>query len=167
MFLVCAFAQILANGTFAAVNESESEGGKGVSGMPVPRFASLKSGEVNMRTGPGTRYPIEWVLSRQSLPVEITAEYDVWRRVRDPDGDEGWVHKSALSGRRTVIVTGGPHDLRDAPDNNAPVLAHLGTGVTGQLLSCGKDWCRLKFEDIKGWLPKSQFWGAKTDEHFD
>jgi SH3-like domain-containing protein len=166
-FFAFALAMIFAGATLATVNEAESEGGKGGSGLPVPRFASLKSGEVNMRTGPGTRYPIEWVLSRAGLPVEITAEYDVWRHVRDPDGDEGWVHKSALSGRRTVIVTGGPHDLRDDIDENATVLAHLGAGVTGQLLSCKKEWCRIKLDDIKGWLPKAQFWGAKADETFD
>jgi SH3-like domain-containing protein len=167
-FCSLALGFLLAGAALASVNETEGEGGgKGASGLPVPRFASLKSNEVNMRTGPGTRYPIEWVLSRQGLPVEITAEYDVWRRVRDPDGDEGWVHKNALAGRRTAIVTGGPHDLRDGKADTAAIVAHLGPGVTGQLLSCEKDWCRLRFEDVKGWLPKSQIWGAKTDEVFD
>jgi SH3-like domain-containing protein len=164
---VLALGLSLAGTALASLNEPEGEGSKGASGLPVPRYASLKSGEVNMRTGPGTRYPIEWVLSRPGLPVEITAEYDVWRRVRDPDGDEGWVHKNALSGRRTAIVTGGPHDLRDGKDENTSVVAHLGQGVAGQLLSCEKEWCRLKFEDVKGWLPKTQIWGVKTDEIFD
>lgn len=152
----------------AAVNENESDGsGKGASGLPVPRFASLRSGEVNMRTGPGTRYPIEWVFTHQGLPVEITAEYEIWRRVRDPEGAEGWVHKSALSGKRTVIIIGSTHELHHDANAQSDILAHLEMGSTGQLVSCAKDWCKLKFDGIKGYLPKSNFWGAYPNEVFD
>lgn len=143
---------------------------KSLSGLPLPRFASLRSGEVNMRTGPGTRYPIIWVFKRQGLPVEITAEYDIWRRVRDPEGNEGWVHKNEISGKRAVIVTGTAaalHELRDSPTDTADVKAHLETGVTGQLLSCNIEWCKLKFDGIKGYLRKSDFWGAYPYETFD
>lgn len=153
-------------GAHAAVNETETEDGKGTSGLPVPRFASLRSNEVNMRTGPGTRYPIEWVFTREGLPVEIISEFEIWRRVRDPDGAEGWVHKSALSGKRTGMITAA-HDLHDAADPQAPVVAHLEAGATGQILSCTKDWCRLKFDGAKGWLPKADFWGAEPNEAFD
>jgi SH3-like domain-containing protein len=151
----------------AAVNESESEDGKGISGLPVPRFASLRSNEVNLRTGPGTRYPIEWVFTRQGLPVEIIAEYDVWRRVRDPSGAEGWVHKSALSGKRMALTTGTPHDLYDSTNPQAAVVAHLEQGAMGQITACAKDWCKLKFEGVKGYLHKSDFWGAEPGEVFD
>ena len=150
-----------------ATAEAEAEDGKGASGLPVPRFASLRSDEVNMRTGPGTRYPIEWVLTRQGLPVEITAEYDIWRRVKDPDGSEGWVHKSALSGRRGAIVIGQPRELRDGGSRDGGIVAHLELGAIGQILSCGRDWCRLKFKDVKGYLPKDEFWGAYAPETFD
>ncbi len=151
----------------ASVNESDTDDGKGASGLPVPRFASLRSNEVNMRTGPGTRYPIEWVLTRQGLPVEIIAEFEVWRRVRDPDGAEGWVHKSALSGKRMGMVTGTLHELRSSAEVQASVAAHLEAGSLGQVLSCSKDWCRFKFEGAKGYLPKSEFWGAEANEAFD
>jgi len=151
----------------AATNETDTDDGKGASGLPVPRFASLRSNEVNMRTGPGTRYPIEWVLTRQGLPVEIIAEFEVWRRVREPDGAEGWIHKSALSGKRMAIVMGTPRDLHGGVDPQSPVVAHLEVGALGQVLSCAKDWCRLKFEGVKGWLPKTAFWGAEAEEIFD
>ena len=120
-----------------------------------------------MRTGPGTRYPIEWVFTEPGLPLEIIAEYEIWRRVRDPDGTEGWMHKSALSGKRTAIVTGGPHELHDDSNPQSAVVAHLETGAMGQLLSCTKDWCKLKFDGIKGYLPKSDFWGAYPGEVLD
>jgi len=135
--------------------------------LTLPRFATLRSGEVNMRTGPGTRYPIEWVYSKRGLPVEVIAEYDIWRRVRDPDGSEGWVNKTELTGKRSLIVTGGLHQLHDDHDDRSPIVAHLEAGAIGQLLSCSQDWCKAKFEDVKGYLHKSEFWGAYPGETID
>lgn len=137
------------------------------SGLPLPRFASLHADEVNLRTGPGTRYPIEWVYKHPGIPVEITAEYEIWRRVRDAEGTEGWVHKMALTGKRTAIVTGMQRELRKREEIEAPILAHLEVGAVGQVISCSKAWCRLKFEGIKGYLPKTDFWGAYPNETFD
>jgi SH3-like domain-containing protein len=138
-------------------------------GAPVfPRFASLRSGEANMRTGPGTRYPIEWVYKHQGLPVEILAkdDDDIWRRVRDPEGAEGWMHKTELSGKREAIVNGSAHNLFEDKDRTT-IVAHLESGAVGQVLSCAKDWCKVKFESVKGYLPKTDFWGAYPDEIFD
>ncbi|MDX2027464.1 MAG: SH3 domain-containing protein [Alphaproteobacteria bacterium] len=156
----------LCSGLANAASENDDEG-LGASGLPLPRFASLRSNEVNMRTGPGTRYPIEWVFTRHGLPVEITAEYEIWRRIRDPDGSEGWVHKSNLSGRRMAIVTGKGRELRRDDNPQSPITAHLETGAMGQILSCKPEWCRLKFEGAKGYLPKSDFWGTYADEVFN
>jgi SH3-like domain-containing protein len=151
----------------AAINENDTSEDKGASGLPTPRFASLRSDEVNMLTGPGTRYPIEWVFTKPGVPVEIISEYEIWRRVRDPDGAEGWMHKSALSGKRMAIITGNPRDLRDDPSPQSAIVAHLEPGAIGQLLSCAKDWCKLRFNDTKGYLPKTDFWGAYPNETFD
>lgn len=154
-------------GAATPVDENEkSDGGKGATGLPLPRFASLRVGEVNLRTGPGTRYPILWVFERQGMPVEIIAEYEGWRRVRDADGDEGWLHKNALSGKRAALVSAA-HDLRRDDKDNAAPAAHLEAGVTGQILSCKPDWCRLKVGNVKGWLKKSEFWGAYPTDVFD
>ena len=134
----------------------------------APRhFASLRSGEVNMRTGPGTRYPIEWVYKRKGLPVEIIGEFEIWRRVRDSEGSEGWVHKSELTGRRMGVVSGTARNLLLTGDNGAAVVAHLENGAMGQILSCSPEWCRLKFDDVKGYLRKTEFWGADPDETFN
>jgi len=135
--------------------------------LPLPRFATLRSGEVNMRTGPGTRYPIQWVYTRRGLPVEVTAEYDIWRRVRDPEGAEGWVNKTELTGKRSMIVTGSTQELRDKADDTSDIAAHLEIGAIGQLASCAQDWCKIKFDGAKGYLHKSQFWGAYPNETFD
>jgi SH3-like domain-containing protein len=135
--------------------------------LPIPRFASLRSGEVNLRTGPGLRYPIEWVYVRRGLPVEIIAEYDIWRRVRDPEGTEGWVSKTELTGKRSAIVTGNGHDLRDAHDDQAAVLAHLEAGAMGQIVYCAQEWCKVKFDGVRGFLRKTAFWGTYPNEAFD
>lgn len=156
----------------AAWAEAANEAGpdkavsSGASGQPLPRFASLRANEVNLRTGPGKRYPIDWVIKRQGMPVEITAEYDMWRRVRDHDGTEGWVHKATLSGKRMVLTIGAVHDLHRHDEDQSPVLARLEAGVVGQLLSCGPEWCQLKFNDIKGYLRKNAVWGVYPHEVF-
>ena len=157
---------ILMIALFAAHRQSQT--GK-EAGPPMPRFASLRSGEANMRTGPGTRYPIEWVYKHATLPVEIVAkdDDDIWRRVRDSDGAEGWMHKTELSGKRTGVVTGGAHDLRHKSEDTAAIVAHVEPGAVGQLMSCAKDWCKLKFDSVKGYLRKTDFWGAYPDETFD
>ena len=151
----------------AASGEDDKDEYKGTSGLQVPRFAALRSGEVNMRTGPGTRYPIEWVMTHQGLPVEIIAEYEIWRRIRDPEGAEGWVHKVSLTGKRSAMVIGAAQDLRRDHDPQSAIVAHLEKGAVGQLVSCNKDWCKLKFNGIKGYLPKTAFWGAYPNEVFD
>jgi len=168
---IIAYVFILALTAAPALAVDETDSGeiisKGGSGLPIPRFASLRASDVNLRTGPGTRYPIDWVFTHQGMPVEITAEYEMWRRVRDAEGDEGWVHKNALSGKRFMIVTGGMHELRREPDNNAAIAAHLQAGAIGQLVSCARGWCKIKFEGAKGYLPKADFWGAYEHENFD
>lgn len=139
---------------------------RGVSGLQLPRYAALRTDKVNLRSGPGTRYPIEWVFVLKGLPVEITAEYDIWRRVRDSEGTEGWVNKTVLSGKRAAIITGEPRDMHRHDDAQTPVIAHVDVGAVGQLVSCAKDWCVVKFGGIKGYLRKTDFWGAYPNEVF-
>lgn len=134
---------------------------------PLPRFASLKSSEVNVRTGPGIRYPIRWVYKKKWLPMEIVEEYDHWRKVRDVSGETGWVHRSLLSGHRTIHVTDETLTLRREPNANAAPVLRAERGVTGDLIECDTQWCRLQIADRKGWAIKTSFWGAYDSEIFD
>src|SRR5579862_7957887 len=106
------------------------------SGLPLPRFVSLRFDDVNMRAGPGTRYPIEWLYKRRDLPVEILREFEVWRLVQDPEGIKGWVHQATLTGRRSFMVTGAEATLRRDPQDTASAVAILKVGVLGDLRSC-------------------------------
>jgi SH3-like domain-containing protein len=134
------------------------------SGLPVPRFVSLRSGEVNLRTGPGTRYPIEWVLTKRALPVEVIQEFDTWRKIRDHQGSVGWVQSSFLAGRRTLLVIGETRRLRAERSDSAQTVAIVEAGIIGRLLDCRDSWCRAEIGGYKGWLKKSEFWGAYPDE---
>lgn len=133
-------------------------------GLPVPRFVALRSNEVNLRTGPGERYPIEWVLTRKGMPVEILAEFDVWRKIRDWQGTEGWVHQRMVTGSRSVVIIGGMRDLHRDPDANAPLVARAEPGVVARLLECRGPWCRIEAQSIKGWLRRGEVWGVYPDE---
>ena len=103
------------------------------------RFVSLRAAEVNLRAGPGNQYPVAWVYRRPGLPLEVIAEFDVWRRVRDWQGEEGWVHSNMLSTRRTVIITSKLQPLREKPNGASPAVAQAEAGVIGKLLRCPAD----------------------------
>jgi SH3-like domain-containing protein len=140
-----------------------AQAGRGT-GLPLPRFVSLGADRVNVRFGPGTQYPVNWVFARKGLPVEIIEEFDTWRKVRDYDGDEGWIHASLLSSRRTIMVTGEVRDLRRTPQLDARVVLRAESGVIGNLFDCEEDWCRVEIEGRRGWLQRSEFWGTRPGE---
>jgi SH3-like domain-containing protein len=134
-------------------------------GLPLPRFVSLRSNEVNLRTGPGTQYPVNWIYRRQMMPIEVIAEYRNWRKIRDWQGDEGWVHKNMLSSRRSIIVIGPPRDLLGEPAPSSPVTVRAEAGVIGHLLACPKGpYCRVRIASHEGWLDRMAFWGAYPGE---
>jgi SH3-like domain-containing protein len=158
-FILIMAACLLSSTAFAVEEEGKS------AQLPVPRFVTLGVDEVNLRTGPGLRYPIRIVLKKDGLPVEIIREFDVWRQVRDADGDEGWVHKSMLSGKRAVIVRGSMRTLLKTPQEGKPV-AKLEPGVIASLKTCRKEWCALSVAGYAGWMKRDQVWGVYPDEKF-
>lgn len=158
-----------------AVTGSATAQSVGESGLPIPRFVSISAGEANLRAGPGHRYPVEWVYVRRNLPVEIIAEHEHWRRVRDWEGLEGWLHRSLLSGRRTVVVVGEePHPLRSRPTDQSSIVARVEPGVIARLLRCSSPaegpegaWCTVEVSGYIGRLPRSNLWGVYGSEIVD
>ena len=137
------------------------------SGYAVPRFVSLRAGQVYARTGPGKQYPVRYVYQRKSMPVEVVLEYEGWRKVRDIQGAEGWVHGSLLSGKRSAIVK-QQIKLRKKParDSRATAIAEAKTIV--QLEKCIKgNWCRVSAAGYKGWIERKYLWGVYENEFFD
>ncbi|SFB12685.1 SH3-like domain-containing protein [Poseidonocella pacifica] len=135
-----------------------------ITNLPLPRFVSIKASEANVRRGPSLTHRIDWVFKRRNLPVEITAEYGHWRRVRDRDGAGGWVHYSLLSGVRYVIVDADPLDVRVNPDEEAAVAAQFEAGVIAELGRCDIDWCRIGAGGYRGWALKTGLWGVDAEE---
>jgi SH3-like domain-containing protein len=142
----------------------------GPSGLPLPRFVSLKSARVNARIGPGVNYSVNWMYTKAGLPMEIIQEYDTWRKVRDADGSEGWINPSLLSGKRTAIVApwqrdkGGQLKLLEEPEDDASVVALVEPGVIGTIKRCDGKWCEMVLGGHAGWIDQSALWGAYPGE---
>lgn len=136
------------------------------SGLPLPRFVSLRAGEVNLRTGPGVQYPVEWVYRKSGLPIEIIAEYKTWRKVLDWDGDQGWIHQAMLSAKRSIIVTGKMRTLVASNNPKSRPVARVSVNVVGRLIACpqGGVMCQVVVEGYEGWIPRAYFWGVLKDE---
>ena len=153
----------------SAPANSEDEPAGPVSGLSLPRFVSLKADKVNLRAGPTRDHDVTWVFTRAGLPVEITAESENWRRIRDSEGTEGWVYHSLLSSRRTVLVS--PWSKKDetfplyqSGDSNSRVAAQLQPGVLGSVKSCDKKWCRIFGERFDGYIEQERLWGVYPNE---
>ena len=134
--------------------------------LPLPRYVSLRAGEVNVRRGPGLDYRIDWVFQRSGLPVRVIDEYRNWRRIADSDDAGGWVYHALLTGRRMALVTAPEVTFRAAPDAAAPPVAHAEQGVVARLLQCRPKWCRVEAQGSEGWVPKDAIWGVGADEEF-
>jgi SH3-like domain-containing protein len=164
--VAAAFAAALAFVTVAQAAGDVATGPK--SGLPVPRFVSLKPDRVNVRGGPTRDHDVTFVYTRAGLPVEITAESDNWRRIRDWEGSEGWVYHSLLSGRRTAVVT--PKDkkdlvvLYDKADSGGATVARLQSGVLASVKRCTGTWCHIVGAGFDGWVVQEQLWGVYPNE---
>lgn len=148
---------------------------RGPSGLPLPRFVSLKSQRVNMRVGPGKDYAVTWLYLKTGLPLEIIQEYDNWRRVRDADGTAGWIHGSLLSGTRTALATPWKKgqnaetiSVYQQPRAGAQKVALLQPGVVTELISCDGAWCEVEIDakgnTISGYASQADLWGVYPDE---
>lgn len=137
--------------------------GENAQAATTPYFASLRFDRINLRVGPGRTYPIRWVLTRKGLPVEVLRHFENWRKIRDFEGDEGWVQESMVTSRRTVIVTGKTRALHAQPDRASALVARAERGVVAKLLRCQGAWCRIKTSGITGWVEGREVWGVSPD----
>jgi SH3-like domain-containing protein len=179
IFRMIQYSCRLAAGTMAAliVAIAPMSGGAaaqdpaGGTGLPLPRFVSLKSDDVNVRRGPGQEYDVAFTFVRAGLPVEITQEFDNWRKIRDSEGSEGWVFHSLLSGRRTALVAPwdktGPFPAYGAADAKAAVVAYLEPKVIADVEGCTGAWCEISVKGYDGWIEQERLWGVYPDEAFE
>jgi SH3-like domain-containing protein len=143
------------------------------SGLPIPRFVSLKSDRVNVRGGPAKDHEVTWVFTRSGLPVEITAEFENWRRIRDWEGSEGWVYHSLLSGRRTALIAGKakaggePVPIHESADAESRITARLEPGVLGGIKRCSGKWCRIVGDGFDGFIEQERLWGVYPNEKIE
>ncbi|WP_428981298.1 SH3 domain-containing protein [Methylopila jiangsuensis] len=172
-----ALAALGALAPVAATSQAARPGEAGLmigpmSGLPVPRFVSLKSAKVYVRQGPTKEHPVAFVYRRAGEPVEIIAEYDNWRRIRDSEGAEGWVWHSLLSGRRTALVTPWAKDQSAMPIHvragaHERLSARLEPKVLVTVRACDSQWCRVEGEGFEGFIEQNRLWGVYPGERFD
>src|SRR5262247_3498024 len=167
---VCSVAVLAAAmlGTLGGAGHAAKDSVTPASGLPIPLYVSLKSDHVNVRAGPTKDNDVAWVFTRAGLPVEITAEFENWRRVRDSEGSEGWVYHSMLSGRRTAVVTTKSKNalapLYHRADPSSAIAARLQAGVVTQVKKCSNGWCRVTGNGFDGWIEQQRLWGVYEGE---
>lgn len=136
--------------------------------LPLPRFVSLHADKVHARTGPGIRYPVRWTYVRKGLPVEIVREFEAWRKIRDRDGGEGWVHRSLISGYRTVMATGDENTgMHKDASGQSPVIARVEPGAILDVEECEGGWCRISSQGFEGWVSRKFLWGIYENEELN
>jgi SH3-like domain-containing protein len=159
---------VFATSCLAAGSAIAQETTGSVSGLPIPRFVSLKPSDTPMREGPTKDHRIKWVFKKEGVPVEIIAEFDNWRRVRDSEGDDGWVYHARLSGRRTAQINPKLKDqtlpLHARDSESSSVVARLQPGVIGSIEQCTGRWCKLNGEGFDGWMQQERLWGVYPGE---
>ncbi len=163
-----------------ALGGAAAAAGVGPSGLPLPRFATTRSTPINVRVGPGTRYAVAWVYVKAGTPVEIVQEFDTWRKIRDVDGSEGWMHQNLLSGKRAGLAApwrqGEQIPLYASRNTDAGVRAWLGPGFRVDIAGCDGAWCEVSATThpegggaatYAGYLRQGELWGVYADETFD
>lgn len=170
-FFLLLFVCLIANNSFA------SEVGQ-VTGLPIPRFVTFKSSETNLRKGPNVKYPIVWNYKQKSYPMEIIAEFENWRKLRDIDGEEGWVHVNLITGARKAMIKDNKYKVSDPklaernrelvlfryPDEDSFPMLRVELGVLATVKSCNHEWCKLKLDDVTAWARKENLWGVYPEE---
>ena len=139
-----------------------------VTGLEIPRFVSLKSNDVNIRVGPSINYPIKLKYVFQNFPMEIIDEFDVWRKLRDHEGNIGWVHKSLIKGERYILITvknNESSELFSRP--NGKIIGLVKNKNVLELKSCTLNWCRVSKGSVGGWLLKENIWGIYESEIYN
>lgn len=152
---------------------------KNPSGFSLPRFVSVRSEPTNVRVGPGTQYDVAWVFVKSELPVEIIQEFDTWRKIRDLDGTEGWVHKSLLTGHRMAYIAPWNADakvpLRARGQSEARVRAWLTSNYLVSVEGCDGQYCAVSAKNTgddgrstyTGYVEQSVLWGVYPNESFN
>lgn len=132
--------------------------------LPLPRMVSLRAEKVNVRTGPGEQYPVKWVFKSRYMPVEIIAEYGNWRKIKDYEGEEGWIHRAMLVGKRSMIVVDAEASMHENPSEGSPKVARLAMGMVARIDECNPDWCHVNTRGYDGWVKRKAMWGLYPHE---
>ena len=167
--LFCAMILVLSVFGATAIGVAEAQEARNAikgTGHPLPRFMTLKSNKVFMRTGPSLQHPPIYIYQRRGMPMKVLREFYVWREVVDIDGTRGWIHATNLLLKRRGMIIGADANIMAAASTDAPIVAQAEKGVVVALLTCEGAWCRITHSDLRGWIERRHLWGVFDDEDF-
>jgi len=130
----------------------------GMSRAYAQQMVSIAAEEVNFRSGPGTRYPAEWVLGR-GFPLKIVGRRGDWLEVRDFENDKGWVLRKLTSSTAYHIVKVKIANLRSQPTTTSRVVGKFAYGDTLKTLERRGGWVKVQREGLRGWISRKLLWG--------
>ena len=167
--LFCAMILVLSVFGATGFGDTEAQEARNAikgTGHPLPRFMTLKSNKVFMRTGPSLQHPPIYIYQRRGMPMKVLREFYVWREVVDIDGTRGWIHATNLLLKRRGMIIGADAKIMAAASPDAPIVAQAEKGVVVALLTCAGTWCRITHSDLRGWIERRHLWGVFDDEDF-
>ena len=155
---------VYAAALFAFLNPVEAVAQKTKKGKLVQRYASLRANDVNVRAGPGVRYHVKWKFIQRHAPIEVIAQYDTWRKIRDWEGGEGWVHRAMIATKRSLLLKGNGKTMRRRPSDSAPAVARLASNMIVLAKKCDMEWCLVSARGHAGWIRRKGLWGLYPKE---
>jgi len=128
------------------------------------KYLSIRTSVANLRIGPSSSHPIAFVYEKKNMPVEVIDEFEVWRKVKDYQGDIGWIHLSQLSRKRTLLtMKDGIVLFKNATIYSKPIIK-IGNLEAASIKKCIPNWCLVEIQQYKGWIQTDHVWGLENKE---
>jgi SH3-like domain-containing protein len=133
-------------------------------GFEIPRFVTMRAQKANVRRGPSLDHQVDWIFERPGLPVVVTGEFGHWRQIKDPDGDQGWVHRALISGAKRGMIQVEETPVRNSQVATSDIIGVALKGVIVRLGECGSGLCEITWKNVTGWVKEDSLWGVTPPE---
>ena len=122
-------------------------------------FLTLKYNRVKVRQGPSFEYPVKFIYKKKYLPIKVIDSKDNFRKITDLKNNNGWIHVSQLSKKKSAINIHNLSIVFKKPNIYSQPMAKLEKGKIVIVKKCKEDWCKIITNDYKGWIFKNYLWG--------
>ena len=131
--------------------------GTAATAMAAQRMA-VKVDIANIRAKPDTQSDTLWQVEKY-YPLLILEEKDGWDRIKDFEGDTGWVHASLLDATPTVIVKVNNANVRTDAGTQYDIAFDANKGTPFRVLEKKGGWLKVQHADgDEGWIFGALVW---------